>query len=225
MTRYKINIPDSQLCCAPIQSPEGREYFAALNCCINYGFANRQIISHLVRQSLLKTLNTSTQSLGLHTIYEIAHNIAKIEEFEIQGKKQKVCVHRKGATRAFPAGHPLTPDVYRQVGQPVLIPGDMGRYSYVMVGTNKGMQYTFGSTCHGAGREMSRKKALKITKGRAVQRELEDKGIIVKSASIRTLNEEVSEAYKDVSTVVDAVQLAGISSKVARLRPLVVIKG
>jgi len=225
MNKYDIHVPDRQLCCAPIQSPEGQEYIAALNCSINYGFANRQIISHLVRRAFQESLQASPKSIGLHTVYEIAHNIAKIEEFEIDGKRRKVCVHRKGATRAFPAGHPLTPEAYRQVGQPVLIPGDMGRYSFVLVGLPKAMEYTFGSTCHGAGREMSRKKALKATKGRAIHRELEDRGIYVRSASVKTLREEASEAYKDVSNVVDAVHQAGISAKVARLRPMAVVKG
>ena len=210
--KYGINLPDRQLCCAPIKSDEGRKYFGAMASAANYAFANRQLITHWVRQSFENIFNKSSEALGLHLIYDVCHNIAKFEEHEVSGKKVKVCVHRKGATRAFP-------------GQPVLIPGDMGRYSYVLVGTEKAYGSTFGSTCHGAGRLMSRTEATRNSKGRSVAQELERKGILVRAASKATLVEEIPEAYKDVKDVIDVVDRAGISKKVARIRPLAVIKG
>jgi len=163
--------------------------------------------------------------LGISLIYDVAHNIAKVEEHTVNGKKMKLVVHRKGATRAFPPGHPELPESYRDIGQPVLIPGDMGRASFVLLGTEKAMQESFGSTCHGAGRVMSRHQAIKKARGRAIWREMEDKGIIVRATGRGTLAEEMSEAYKDISKVVEVVHNAGISKKVARLRPIVVIKG
>ena len=173
----------------------------------------------------MKTLNLSPGSLGMGLIYDVAHNIAKIEEHTVRGTKKKLIVHRKGATRAFPPGHPELPEVYRHLGQPVLIPGDMGRASFVLLGTEKAMQETFGSTCHGAGRLMSRHHAIRKAKGRSIWREMQDKGIIVRSAGRETLAEEMSEAYKDISEVVEVVHKAGISKKVARLRPMGVVKG
>ena len=173
----------------------------------------------------MNVLDISPQKLGMELIYDVAHNIAKIEAHEVNGRKVKLVVHRKGATRAFPPGHPELPQIYRDMGQPVLIPGDMGRASFVLLGTEKAMQETFGSTCHGAGRIMSRHQAIRRAKGRAIWREMEDKGIIVRSAGRETLAEEMSEAYKDISNVVDVVDKAGISKKVARLRPIGVIKG
>ena len=223
--KYGIELPDRQLCCAPIASEEGRQYLAAMAGAANYAFANRQIIFHWVRESFERVFQMSSERLGLRLIYDVCHNIAKIETHRVDGKERKLCVHRKGATRAFPPHHPDTPLAYKDVGQPVLIPGDMGRYSYVLVGTEQAMAETFGSTCHGAGRVMSRKQAMRVSKGRAIIRELEDQGITVRSAGKATLREEIPEAYKDVSQVVDVVSGAGISKKVARLRPMGVIKG
>jgi len=223
--KYGIELPDRQLCCAPIASEEGRQYLAAMAGAANYAFANRQIIFHWVRESFERLFQMSSERLGLRLIYDVCHNIAKIETHRVDGKERKLCVHRKGATRAFPPHHPDTPLAYKDVGQPVLIPGDMGRYSYVLVGTEQAMAETFGSTCHGAGRVMSRKQAMRVSKGRAIIRELEDQGITIRSAGKTTVREEIPEAYKDVSQVVDVVSGAGISKKVARLRPMGVIKG
>lgn len=223
--KYGIELPDRQLCCAPIASEEGRQYLAAMAGAANYAFANRQIIFHWVRETFERVFQMSSERLGLRLIYDVCHNIAKIETHRVDGKERKLCVHRKGATRAFPPHHPDTPVAYKDVGQPVLIPGDMGRYSYVLVGTEQAMAETFGSTCHGAGRVMSRKQAMRVSKGRAIIRELEDQGITVRSASKATVREEIPEAYKDVSQVVEVVSGAGISKKVARLRPMGVIKG
>ena len=191
----------------------------------NYAFANRQLIFHWVRETFEQVFQTSSERLGLRLVYDVCHNIAKIETHKVAGKEMKVCVHRKGATRAFPPRHPDIPAEYREVGQPVLIPGDMGRYSYVLVGTEQAMAETYGSTCHGAGRVMSRKQAMKVSQGRAIIRELEDQGITVRSAGKATVREEIPEAYKDVSQVVEVVYGAGISRKVVRLRPMGVIKG
>jgi len=223
--KYKIVLADKELACAPYASPEAQDYLAAMRAAANYAWANRQCIMHWTRESFMNILNISPKEIGMSLIYDVAHNIAKIEEHEVNGKKVKLIVHRKGATRAFPPGHPELPEVYRDLGQPVLIPGDMGRVSFVLLGTEKAMMETFGSTCHGAGRVMSRHQAIRQAKGRSIWREMEDKGIIVKSAGRETLAEEMSEAYKDISNVVDVVHKAGISKKVARLRPLGVIKG
>jgi tRNA-splicing ligase RtcB len=223
--KYQIELPDPQLCCAPVSSHEGRQYFEAMACAANFAFANRQMITHWVRETFERVLQKGPRDLKLDLIYDVCHNIAKIETHTINGKTQKVCVHRKGATRSFPPGHPDIPEEYRSIGQPVLIPGDMGRCSYVLVGTKRAMEETFGSTCHGAGRVMSRHQAIKAAKGRAVVRELEDKGIIVKGASQGTIVEEISDAYKDVTDVVNVVHRAGISLKVAKLVPMGVIKG
>jgi tRNA-splicing ligase RtcB len=225
VSKYKIGLPDKELACAPFESPEAKDYLAAMRAAANYAWANRQCIMHWAREAFSRVFNISPKKLGMELIYDVAHNIAKIEDHEVNGKKMKLIVHRKGATRAFPPGHPELPDIYRPLGQPVLIPGDMGRASYVLLGTEKAMKETFGSTCHGAGRLMSRHQAIKKAKGRAIWREMEDKGIIVRSAGRETLAEEMSEAYKDISNVVDVVHNAGISKKVARLRPIGVIKG
>lgn len=224
-SKYRFSLPDRQLACAPVQSPEGKDYFAAMACAANFAWANRQVMMHLSIDTMTKTLGISPRELGAQLVYDVCHNIAKFEEHEIDGVKRKVCVHRKGATRAFPRGHPLVPRAYRSVGQPVLIPGDMGRASYVSVGTEKAMEETFGSTCHGAGRVLSRHKAVKAAKGRAIYRELEDKGIIAMSRGRKTMAEEMPEAYKDIHSVVQVMHDAGIARKVARLRPLGVIKG
>jgi tRNA-splicing ligase RtcB len=224
-SKYGINLPDRQLACAPIESPEGRDYLAAMACAANYAWANRQCIAHWVRESFSNVFGKSPEKLGMKQVYDVAHNIAKIEEHTVGGHKVKVCVHRKGATRAFPAGHKDVPERYREVGQPVLVPGDMGRRSFIAVGTRKAMSDSFGSTCHGAGRVMSRGAAKRGIKGTDVIRELENRGIIVKTGSIYELAEEASQAYKDVSEVMDVVHQAGISRKVAMAVPMGVIKG
>jgi tRNA-splicing ligase RtcB (3'-phosphate/5'-hydroxy nucleic acid ligase) len=223
--KYGLELPDRQLCCAPIQSPEGREYLGAMAAAANFAFANRQIITHWVRETFLAVLRLAPKDLGLDLVYDVAHNIAKIETHLVNGKQQKLCVHRKGATRAFPPHHPEVPVAYQQTGQPVLIPGDMGRYSYLLVGTPKALEETFGSTCHGAGRILSRHQALKAAKGRSIEKELATHGIIVRGAGKGTVAEEIPEAYKDVEQVVAVVHGAGISRKVAKLHPLGVIKG
>jgi tRNA-splicing ligase RtcB len=223
--KYGIELRDRQLCSAPINSPEGQRYFAAMVCAVNYAFANRQVISHWVQEAFTKTLHLSPNEVRFATLYEVAHNIAKIETHIVAGEERKFCVHRKGATRAFGPGRSELPLIYRDIGQPVLIPGDMGRCSYVLVGTQQAMEQTFGSTCHGAGRRLSREKAKREAKGRAIHRELEDQGIIAMAASRATMVEEMPEAYKDVSEVVNAVVGAGISRKVAKLKPMGVIKG
>jgi tRNA-splicing ligase RtcB len=191
----------------------------------NYAWTNRQCLMGLAVQTFLKTLQISPRDLGMSLVYDVAHNIIKVEEHKIDGKKMKLAVHRKGATRAFPPGHEELPEAYKKIGQPVIIPGDMGRNSYVLVGTEKAMEESFGSTCHGAGRNLSRHAAKKKARGRDIERELEDKGIIVRSAGRTTLKEEMPEAYKDVTEVVNVVHSAGISKKVAKLKPMGVIKG
>ena len=225
VSRYGIKLPDRQLACAPVESPEGQDYLAAMACAANYAWANRQCIAHWVRESFSRVLGKSPEELGMKQIYDVAHNIAKIEEHVVDGRKSKVCVHRKGATRAFPAGHKDIPRRYKDVGQPVLLPGDMGRCSFVAVGTQEAMDETFGSTCHGAGRMLSRGAARRSLKGSDVVRELENRGIIVKAGNIPSLAEEASQAYKDITAVMDVVHQAGISRKVAMAVPMGVIKG
>ncbi|MBC7357145.1 MAG: RtcB family protein [Desulfacinum sp.] len=224
-SKYGIHLPDKQLCCAPVESREGRDYLGAMGAAANFAFANRQMITHWVRETFEQFFGTSAERLGLRLLYDVCHNMAKIEEHTVEGRLRKLCVHRKGATRAFAAGHPAVPPVYRAVGQPVLIPGDMGRYSYVLVGTDRAMAETFGSTCHGAGRVLSRHQAIKSARGRSIAKELEQQGVFVTAAGKATLSEEMPEAYKDVSDVVAVVQGAGISRPVARLKPLGVMKG
>ncbi len=223
--KYHIELPDSQLCCAPVSSQEGKRYLEAMACAANFAFANRQMITHWVRETFEQVFRKGPRDLKLDLIYDVCHNIAKIETHTLKGKKNRLCIHRKGATRAFPPNHPDIPSDYQSTGQPVLIPGDMGRYSYVLVGTERAMEETFGSTCHGAGRIMSRHQAMKAAKGRAIARELEDKGILVKGASRGTIVEEIPDAYKDVNDVVNVVHRAGISRKVVKLVPMGVIKG
>ena len=225
VSKYGIKLPDRQLACAPIESPEGQDYLAAMACAANYAWANRQCIAHWVRESLSKNFSKSPEELGVKQIYDVAHNIAKIEEHTIDGRKLKVCVHRKGATRAFPAGHKDIPRRYKQIGQPVLVPGDMGRCSFIAVGTQKAMDETFGSTCHGAGRALSRGAARRSMKGIDIVRELESKGITVRAGNLPSLAEEASQAYKDIAEVIDVVHQAGISRKVAMAIPMGVIKG
>ena len=223
--KYGIELPDRQLCCAPIQSPAGRDYLAAMSAAANFAFANRQVMAHWVRESLAEALDMSPDQTGVDTVYDVCHNIAKFETFDIGGASRRLCVHRKGATRAYPPGHPKTPEPYRTVGQPVLIPGDMGRYSYVLVGTERAMRETFGSTCHGAGRRMSRAQARRSVRGRSLLSDLEASGVHVRATGMATVAEEMPDAYKDVAEVVRVVHDAGISTRVAQLRPIGVIKG
>jgi tRNA-splicing ligase RtcB (3'-phosphate/5'-hydroxy nucleic acid ligase) len=223
--KYGIELPDRQLCCAPINSTEGRAYLGAMAAAANFAFANRQVMSHWVRESVARVLGMAPDRTGLETVYDVCHNIAKLETFTIEGAQRCACVHRKGATRAYPPGHSQTPEVYRDVGQPVLIPGDMGRYSYVLVGTERAYQDTFGSTCHGAGRRMSRAEAKRQARGRSLFREMEAYGVEVMAAGTATVAEEMPEAYKDVAEVVRVVHEAGISTRVAQLKPIGVIKG
>ncbi|MGH7467630.1 MAG: RtcB family protein [Longimicrobiales bacterium] len=223
--RANIQLPDRQLACAPLDSVEAKNYLGAMNAAANFAFANRQLMAQRVRDAFAHVLGRPWTELGLTQVYDVAHNIAKWEEYEVDGKARRLCVHRKGATRAFPRAHPELPDVYRDVGQPVLIPGDMGRYSFILVGTEQAMQESFGSCCHGAGRRMSRHQAKKSARGRNLKTELKARGIEVRATSYATVAEEIPEAYKDVSEVVDVVHGAGIGHKVARLRPLAVLKG
>ncbi len=220
-----IKLPDRQLACAYIQSTEGQQYLSAMACAANYAWANRQMLMHWTGEALEKALGMGPRELGMRLVYDVCHNIAKIEEHIIDGKKMTLCVHRKGATRAFPPGHPALPQKFRKTGQPVLIPGDMGTGSYVLVGTEKAMEKTFGSTCHGAGRVMSRAAAIKASKGRSIHREMEDRGVLVMSAAKGTLAEEIPEAYKDIDEVINVVHGAGLSRKVAKLRAVGCIKG
>ena len=224
LSKYNINVPDRQLACAPVNSPEGKAYLGAMRCAANYAWANRQCLMHLTRLAFAKVFHKSEKDLGMDLVYDVAHNIAKIEKHAVNGKEKTLCVHRKGATRAFPPEHPELPARYKRIGQPVIIPGDMGRNSYLLVGTKKAEE-TFYSTCHGAGRLMSRSAAISACRGRSISRELEDKGIIVKSSGRETLAEEMPEAYKDVNEVVSVVHGAGISKRVCRMKPLGVIKG
>ena len=225
LKKYGIQLPDRQLACAPITSPEGRDYLASLACAANFAWANRQCIAHWTRESFEEVFGKSWRELGMHQVYDVAHNIAKIEEHRLNGEVMRLCVHRKGATRGFPPGHPQTPAQYREVGQPVLVPGDMGRYSFVAVGTEGAMEESFGSTCHGAGRAESRSAARRKLKGHDIARELREQGIVVKAMSRTGLLEEASMAYKDVADVIQVTHNAGIAKKVAKMRPLGVIKG
>ena len=226
LDKYNINVPDRQLACAPLNSPEGKSYLRAMKCATNYAWTNRQCLMHLARNVFEKVFNKSWNSLGLKLVYDVAHNIAKMEKHKVDGKERLLCVHRKGATRAFPPGHPELPEAYKKTGQPVIIPGDMGTFSYVLAGTEGSMRETFGSTCHGAGRCLSRSGAVKVCAGRSIDKELFNKsGIIVRAKTRTTLAEEAPEAYKDVGEVVDVVHGAGLSKKVCRMRPLGVIKG
>jgi len=225
VSKYGIDLPDRQLACAPVESPEGKRYLAAMACAANYAWANRQVMMELAKRTVARTLGSKPHKLGLSLLYDVCHNIAKLETHEVEGQRKTLCVHRKGATRAFPAGHPDVPGAFRAVGQPVLVPGDMGRFSYVCVGTGDVMRETFGSTCHGAGRVLSRSKAKKAAAGRKLAAELDEMGVFVMATGKATLAEEMPYAYKDVTQVVDVMQRAGLANKVVRLRPLGVIKG
>jgi tRNA-splicing ligase RtcB len=223
--KYGIFLPDRQLACAPFTSPEGKAYLGAMACAANYAWANRQCLMHWTREVFKQVFDMKLSELGMELVYDVAHNIGKIEEHEVDGKKLKLCVHRKGATRAFPANHPVLSEDYKSVGQPVIVPGDMGTASYVLVGTALGMEEAFGTACHGAGRVLSRSAAIRQARGRAIDRELGDKGILVRSAGRETLAEEMPEAYKDVTHVVNVLHNAKIARRVAKLRPLGVVKG
>ena len=222
---FGFNLPDKQLACAPIKSEAGHQYLSAMKCAANFAWNNRQIIMNLAKNTIMKTFSISDAELGFRLVYDVCHNIAKIEEHDIDGKKEMVCVHRKGATRSFPPGSLEIPEAYRNVGQPVLIPGDMGRYSYIAVGTEKSMNETFGSSCHGAGRLMSRHQAIKEGKGRNFIDELKNSGVTIQAKGMKTIAEEMPFAYKDVSEVMNIMHCAGISTKVAKLKPVGVIKG
>ncbi len=220
-----IPLPDRQLACARLSSPRGRDYLAAMACAANYAWANRQMLMHLTRETFERTLEMSPRELGMRLLYDVCHNIAKIETLPLHGKEVRLCVHRKGATRAFPPGHAALPQAYRKAGQPVLIPGDMGTGSYVLAGTERAFAETFGSACHGAGRVMSRTQAVKACRGRSIPREMAERGVIVMASGRGTLLEEIPEAYKDLNEVVEVVHRAGLATKVARLRSLGCIKG
>ncbi len=223
--KYGITLPDRQLACAPADSPEGRKYLAAMRAAANFGFSNRQLLMQQAREVFADVFGRTWQNLEMTLLYDVAHNIAKLEEHAVDGVTKKLWVHRKGATRAFPAGHPEVPESYRSVGQPVIIPGDMGRASWVLVGGAGSMARTFGTTCHGAGRAMSRTASIKDAAGRRIDKELEARGVIAMSSSRLGLAEEQPKAYKNVDDVVDVVHRADLSRKVARMRPIGVIKG
>jgi tRNA-splicing ligase RtcB len=223
--KYGYNLPDRELVCAPLSSKEGRDYLAAMKAAANYAFANRQVLAYHIRRSFEQVLAKTQIRFAIFQIYDIAHNMAKVEQHRIEGKTKSVCVHRKGATRAFGPGSKQLPEAYRDIGQPVLVPGSMGTSSYVLVGTTKAMDRTFGSTCHGAGRRLSRSKAKKTVRGVTIREKLEAGGIRIRAGSMAGLAEEAPVAYKDVDRVVDVVHGAGIALKVARLVPLAVIKG
>ena len=223
--KYGYSLPDRQLACAPAESREGKDYYAAMACAANYAWVNRQVISHQVREVFRRVFGRNNDALKMGLVYDVAHNIAKFEDHPVEGELKKLCVHRKGATRAFGQGHSELTEIYRTTGQPVLIPGDMGSSSYVLAGMEEAMEETWGSACHGAGRVMSRTAARKMIRGRELLEKLREKGIMVRAKSLRVLGEEAPQAYKDVSAVVEVVHRAGLARKVARMRPLGVIKG
>jgi tRNA-splicing ligase RtcB len=225
MSKYRIQLPDRQLACTPIQSPEGQDYLAAMAAAANYAWANRQVIMSQTEKGFLRALDISPAELDFSLIYDVCHNIAKIEEHVVDGNPRRLCVHRKGATRAFPPGHPQLPKAYQDLGQPVLVPGDMGRYSYLLVGTAAAMEKSFGSTCHGAGRVMSRAQSKRESRGIDIDQEMARRGVVARYQGKATMAEEMPHAYKDVSDVVGTMELAGISQRVARFRPVGVIKG
>jgi tRNA-splicing ligase RtcB len=223
--KYGIHLPDRQLVSAPVNSPEGEEYLASMRCAANYAFANRQVLAAKAEGAFLHALRISPQALGMALVYDVPHNIAKFEEHGVDGRKRTVCVHRKGATRSFPPGHPLLPPRYRGIGQPVLVPGDMGRYSFVLVGQPPAMEQTFGTVCHGAGRMMSRSRAKREIRFEELRRDMERRGIAMMAQGRGTAVEEAPLAYKDVEDVVNVVHGAGLAKKVCRLRPIGVVKG
>jgi tRNA-splicing ligase RtcB len=223
--KYGIELPDRQLVCAPVDSPEGKKYLGAMQAAANYAWCNRQIMTHLARQAFAEFFGRSAEKLGMTMVYDVAHNIAKMETYDVGGRRRELCVHRKGATRAFAANHPELPARYRAIGQPVLVPGDMGTSSWVLVGQPGAMEHTFGSACHGAGRRMSRGEAIRKAKGRSIKKELLAAGVVARARGRTGLDEEQPDAYKDVTHVVDTLHDAGIARRVAKLRPIGVIKG
>ncbi len=223
--KYGIRLPDAQLACAPVHSAEGQAYLGAMRAAGNFAWCNRQLLMWQAREVFASLFGRGWDDLGMRLVYDVAHNIAKLEDHVIGGKKMRVWVHRKGATRAFPPHHPEIPEAYREVGQPVMIPGDMGRASWVLVGRPGSMEQTFGTTCHGAGRAMSRTAAVRASAGRRIDQELAERGVVVRAQSWKGLAEEQPAAYKDVDRVVEVVHRAGLSAKVARMRPIGVIKG
>ena len=222
---YGFKLVDRQLACLPLKSAEGQAYLSAMSCGANFAWANRQLLMHGVRQAFSTVFGRKARARDLPMVYDVCHNIAKMEEYEINGQVQHVCVHRKGATRAFPAGHPAIPEKYRSVGQPVLIPGDMGRYSFVLVGAQGSMEQTFGTCCHGAGRRQSRTAAKKSMSSRELLDQLAARGVTVRVHSKNLLTEEAPQAYKDAQQVVNVVHNAGLAKLVARLKPIIVVKG
>ncbi len=225
MVRYGISLPDRQLACAPIDSPEGQHYLASMAAAANYAWVNRQVIMGQAEKAFMKALDVSPKDLGFSLVYDVCHNIAKFEEHAVNGAKRRLCVHRKGATRAFAPGHAQVPAAYRDIGQPVIIPGDMGRYSYLLVGTETAMEKTFGSTCHGAGRVMSRSQSKKHSHNINIDQEMARRGVVARYQGRGTMAEEMPHAYKDVADVVETMDSAGVSKRVARFRPVGVIKG
>jgi tRNA-splicing ligase RtcB len=223
--KYGISLPDQQLVCAPVHSPEGQKYLGAMCAAANFAWCNRQLLMWQAREAFEQVFGKSWEDLQMTLVYDVAHNIAKFEEHTIQGQHKRVWVHRKGATRAFPPGHPEVPEMYRHIGQPVIIPGDMGRASWVLIGQSGSMEQTFGTACHGAGRILSRTAAVKKAQGRRIDQELAQKGIIARARSWKGLAEEQPEAYKDVDLVVEVVHQANLAKKVARMRPIGVVKG
>jgi tRNA-splicing ligase RtcB len=223
--QYGIDLPDRQLCCAPVRSPEGEAYIGAMVCGVNFALTNRQVITHRVREAFEETYREGPSWHRIGVVYDVCHNVAKREVHEIDGKQRPVWVHRKGATRAFGPGHPAVPGRYRGVGQPVLVPGDMGRYSFVLCGNAEAATGAFASSCHGAGRVMSRKQAKRQARGRSLLDEMESRGVRVRSEGRATIAEEMPEAYKDVAEVVGSVEGAGLARRVARLVPFAVVKG
>ncbi|HOL21338.1 MAG TPA: RtcB family protein [bacterium] len=222
---YGIKLPDRQLACAPTNSKEGKHYFQAMNAAANYAFANRQLIAHWIRETFTQVLKVPWEKLEMYTVYDVAHNICNLEKHNVDGMERWLYIHRKGATRAFPKGHPALPERYKNTGQPVIIPGTMGTCSYILVGTEKAMEETWGSTCHGAGRMMSRHQAIKESRNRDISDELARKGILARGVSRKGLAEEMPEAYKDIDEVIKVVEGAGLSRKIARMAPIAVIKG
>jgi tRNA-splicing ligase RtcB len=225
LQKYGIDLPDRQLACTPVESTEGKNYFGAMAAAANFAFANRQLITHWTREAFEKIFKKKAEQMGIKIVYDVAHNMAKIEEHEVEGEKMKLCVHRKGAVRAFPPGHPDLPEEYKEVGQPVPVPGDMGRYSYLLKGGYSAMSQSFGTTCHGAGRQKSRSQAKREVKYEDLIRELAEKGIVIRASSRGTVVEEAPIAYKDVRDVVDVAHGSGISPKVARMKPIGILKG
>jgi len=225
MERHGIHVPDRQLACVPLRSAEGQAYFGAMAAAANFAWANRQVMTGLAEQAFATALGLGPATLRFALVYDVCHNVAKIEEHVVDGRRRRLCVHRKGATRAFGPGHPELPPHLRPLGQPVIIPGDMGRYSFLLLGTAGAMTETFGTTCHGAGRVMSRAQAKKAGRGVDLVSELAKRGVTVRARSLAGLAEEMPWAYKDVADVVDVVDGAGIARRIARLRPLVVVKG